>query len=50
MDTFLDRLYDGLKGWEGRFIPKGWSATLVAGSVVGLGVLLTVLAFLLISD
>lgn len=50
MDSYLDMLYDSLKGLEGRFIPKGWSAALVTGSVVGVGVLLTVLAFLLIKE
>ncbi len=50
MDSYLDMLFDGLKGLEGRLIPKGWSATVVAASAIGLGVLLTVLVFLLTSD
>jgi hypothetical protein len=48
MDRFLDNLYDGLKPLEGRFIPKGWSATIVAGSVVCCAGLLIVLMFLMI--
>ncbi len=47
MDSYLDMLFDGLKGLEGRFIPKGWTATVVAGSAIGFGVVLTVLVFLL---
>jgi len=50
MDSYLDMLFDGLKGLEGRFIPKGWSATVVAGSAIGFGVVLTVLVFLLTSE
>ncbi len=46
MDSFLDNLFDGLKTLEGRFIPRGWSAALVAGSVLGFAVLLVVIAFL----
>ena len=48
MDDFMDLLYDGLKRLEGRFIPRGWSAALVAGSVLGFGALLVVLAFLIV--
>ena len=48
MDSYLDMLFDSLKPLEGRVIPRGWSASLVAGSVVGFGLLLAVLAFLLI--
>lgn len=50
MDSYLDMLFDGLKGLEGRFIPKGWTATVVAASAVGFGVVLTVLVFLLTSE
>ena len=45
---FLDNLFDGLKTLEGRVIPKGWSATLVAGSVLCFAGLLVVIAFLMI--
>jgi hypothetical protein len=48
MDNFLDLLFDGLKSLEGRLIPKGWSAALVAGSVLAFGALLVVIAFVLI--
>jgi hypothetical protein len=48
MDDFLDLLFDGLKNLEGRLIPKGWSAALVAGSVLGFAALLIVIAFALI--
>lgn len=48
MDNFLDLLYDGLKSLEGRFVPKGWSAALVAGAVLGFGALLVVIACALI--
>ncbi len=47
MDSFLDNLFDGLKHLEGRFIPRGWSAAIVAGSVLGFGALLAAIAFLL---
>ena len=50
VDSYLDMLFDGLKRLEGRAIPKGWSATLVAGSVIGFGVLVTVVVFLLSRD
>ena len=47
MDDFLDNLFDGLKRLEGRFILRGWSAAIVAGSVLCFGGLLLVIAFLL---
>ena len=48
MDEFLDNLFDGLKRLEGRFIPRGWSATIVAGSVLCFAGLLLLIAFLLV--
>ncbi len=48
MDNFLDHLFAGLKPLEGRFIPRGWSAGIVAGSVLCFAGLLIVLMFLLI--
>jgi hypothetical protein len=45
MDSLLDSLYDGLKSLEGRVVPKGTTAALVVGSVLGLAVLATVVAF-----
>ena len=48
MDDFLDNLFGGLKTLEGRFIPKGWSAAIVAGSVLCFAGLLLVIAFLMI--
>jgi hypothetical protein len=45
MDSLLDVLFDGFKSLEGRVVPKGSSAALVTGSVVGLAALATVLAF-----
>ena len=50
MDSYLDMLFDSLKRLEGRVIPRGWSATLVVGSVIGFGLLVTVLAFLMIQE
>ena len=41
----LDTLFDGFKSLEGRFVPKGWSAALAVGSVLGIAALVTVLAF-----
>ena len=46
MDHFLDLLYGGLKSLEGRLLPKGWSAAVVAAAVVGFGALLVVIACL----
>jgi hypothetical protein len=48
MDNFLDNLFDGLKTLEGRVIPKGWSAALVAGSVLCFVGLLIAIAFILL--
>jgi hypothetical protein len=45
MDSLLDTLFDGFKSLEGRVVPKGSSAALVVGSVVGFAVLIAVLAF-----
>ena len=45
MDSLLDVLFDGFKSLEGRVVPKGWSAALATGSLVGLAVLAMVLAF-----
>ncbi len=47
VDNFLDHLFAGLKPLEGRFIPRGWSAGVVAGSVLLFAGLLLVLVFLL---
>ena len=48
MENLLDLLYDGMKSLEGRLLPKGWSAALVAGSVLAFGALLVVIAYLVI--
>ncbi|HVS40157.1 MAG TPA: hypothetical protein VMS17_31655 [Gemmataceae bacterium] len=48
MERFLDNLFDGLKPLEGRLIPRGWSAGLVAGSVLLFAGLLVVIAFLVV--
>jgi hypothetical protein len=45
MDSLLDVLFDGFKSLEGRVVPRGWSAALATGSVVGIAVLAIVLAF-----
>jgi hypothetical protein len=48
VDNFLDLLYDGLKRLEGRLLPNGWAAAIVAGSVLAFGALLVLIACLLI--
>jgi hypothetical protein len=45
MDSLLDTLFDGFKSLEGRVVPKGSSATLAVGCVLGLAALATILAF-----
>ncbi len=50
MDSFLDSLFDGFKSLEGRVVPKGASAALAVGCVLGIAVLATVLAFAAFSN
>jgi hypothetical protein len=45
MDSLLDTLFDGFKSLEGRVVPKGSSAALVVGSILGFAVLATIVAF-----
>jgi hypothetical protein len=48
MDSFLDRLHEVFQRLEGRLIPRGWSAALVLGLMLGAAGVLVALAFLLV--